>query len=251
VAVSTWETRHETTISFSHGRRDPRCPRGSPAPHPSTRLLPSDGQAASRSSCDGHLSDVPAGTRYTRSGSTITIDYEYLVDGSARAARISAPRGLSLRRARPRNYTVQARLYDIKQPAPRATGSPATCRDAARVVGHLSGAAGAAGYAPAALTIRSAAYFDPASCAPPCRATCPRDDFDYTSGRSAADDAGRMSTYGSVVEPALPPGNYRCRGMGNEDHGGGAAEQYFTREFVVAPPSRWSSTTPRPSTTTS
>jgi hypothetical protein len=34
--------------------------------------------------------------------------------------------------------------------------------------------------------------------------------------------------------------------MGNEDHGGGAAEQYFTREFVVASTrSRWSSTTPR------
>jgi hypothetical protein len=48
-------------------------------------------------------------------GSTITIDYDYLVDGSARAARTRHLAPL-LGRARPRNYTVQARLYDIKQP---------------------------------------------------------------------------------------------------------------------------------------
>ena len=54
-------------------------------------------------------------TRYTRNGSSIVVEYEYL-SGGFNEGPAFAPRALNLGELPPGNYTVTARLIDINQP---------------------------------------------------------------------------------------------------------------------------------------
>lgn len=175
------------------------------------------------------------GTRYSVSGSTITIDYEYLYDGFGPGRPDVGTSRLSLGELPPGNYTVMARVYDIKQPST----PPQMAISAFAVVppsawGIYPVPAEPQGYAPASLTIRSAAYFDPASMRATVTGNVIRVDFTYKADAPAggATPPG-MTTYGSVSLPPLPPGNYRAEGWGTKTTGG-PAEQYFTRQFTVA-----------------
>jgi hypothetical protein len=175
------------------------------------------------------------GTRYSRSGSTITIDYEYLYDGFGPGRPDLGMSRLPLGELAPGNYTVQARLFDIKQPS----AAPQVVTTSIAVVPPASWGiypvpVEPQAYAPSQLTIRSAAYFDPASMRASVSGSVIRVDFVYKADAPAGGTTPPgMSTYGSVTVPALAPGHYRAEGWGTKTTGG-AAEQYFTREFVVA-----------------
>jgi hypothetical protein len=130
---------------------------------------------------------------------------------------------------------VMARLYDIKRP----TAAPQVITTNIAVVppgawGLYPVPVEPQAYAPSQFTLRSAAYFDPASMRATVSGNVVRVDFTYKADAPAggATPPG-MATYGSVALPALPPGHYRAEGWGTKTTGG-AAEQFFTREFVVA-----------------
>jgi hypothetical protein len=200
-------------------------------------VLPAYGQSV-QAEVDGapfeHQMYLP-GTRYTRSGSTINIDYEYLYDGFGPGRPDVGSSRLSLGELAPGNYTVNARIFDIRQPS----AAPTVISTNIAVMppsswGIYPVPAEPQGYAPAQLTIRSAAYFDPASMRATVTGNVIRVDFVYKADAPAggATPPG-MATYGTVSLPPLPPGHYRAEGWGTKSTGG-AAEQYFTREFVVA-----------------
>jgi len=198
-------------------------------------VLPSYGQAV-----NVEVGEVPyqmylPGTRYSRSGSTITIDYEYFVDGFGPGRPDLGTSRLALGELPPGNYTVQARLYDIAHPQ----SAPTTLSTSLAVVppsswGLYQVPVEPQAYAPTYLTIRSAAYFDPDSLRASVSGNVIRVDFTYKADAPAggATPPG-MTTYGSVALPPLPPGHYRAEGWGTPTTGG-SAQPYFIREFVVA-----------------
>jgi len=175
------------------------------------------------------------GTRYSRSGSNITIDYEYFVDGFGPGRPDLGTSRLALGELPPGNYTVQAKLVDIGNPQ----SAPSTLSTSIAVVppsawGLYQVPVEPQAFAPAYLTIRSAAYFDPDSMRATVSGNVIRVDFTYKADAPAggATPPG-MTTYGSVALPPLAPGTYRAEGWGTRTTGGGA-EQYFTRDFMVA-----------------
>lgn len=197
-------------------------------------VLPSYGQQVAIE-VDGfaHQMYLP-GTRYSRSGSTITVDYEYFFDGFGPGRPDLGSSRLALGELPPGNYTVQAKLYDIANPQ----SPPTTLSTNVAVVppsswGLYQVPVEPQAYAPAHLTIRSAAYFDPASMRASVSGNVIRVDFTYKADAPAggATPPG-MTTYGSVALPPLPPGTYRAEGWGTKTTGG-PAERYFTRDFTV------------------
>lgn len=197
--------------------------------------LPSYGQPVAI-----EVGDVPyqmylPGTRYSIEGSTINIDYEYFIDGFGPGRPDLGTSRLTLGELPPGNYTVNARLYDIARPQ----AAPTALSTSLAVVppsswGLYPVPVEPQAYAPAHLTVRSAAYFDPASMRVSVSGNVIRLDFVYKPDAPAggATPPG-MTTYGSVALPALAPGRYRAEGWGTKTTGG-PAEQYFTREFTVA-----------------
>jgi hypothetical protein len=175
------------------------------------------------------------GTRYSRSGSAISVDYEYMYDGFGPSRPDLGTSKLSLGELAPGNYTLQARLYDIENP-----NSPPTVVSGSIAVvpptswGIYPVPVEPQAFAPSQLTIRSAAYFDPASMRATVSGNVIRVDFTYRADAPAnGTTPPGMTTYGSVSIPALAPGNYRAEGWGTKSTGG-AAEQYFVRDFTIA-----------------
>lgn len=176
---------------------------------------------------------LPA-TRYTRSGSTITIDYEFLGNQFGPFGPDFGVPQLSLGELAPGNYTVVARMIDIDRPsAPAETStmnvavvpppdwgvylvpSQPKANDALEVVVH------------------SAAYFDPSTLRATLSGNVVRVDFAY---RATAPVGGAippgMTSFASVKVGRLPPGAYRAEGWGHPDTGGDP-QRYFTRDFNV------------------
>lgn len=198
-------------------------------------VLPSYGQAVSiEVDAAGYQMYLP-GTRYSLSGSTISIDYEYLYDGFGPSRPDLGASRLTLGELPPGNYTVQARLFDIANPK----SQPAVLTTSLAVVppsswGLYPVPMEPQAYAPSHLTIRSAAYLDPNSMRATVSGNQIRVDFVYNASAPAGGTTPPgMSTWGSVALPPLPPGRYRAEGWGTRTTGG-EAEMYFAREFTVA-----------------
>lgn len=176
---------------------------------------------------------LPA-TRFSINGSSVVIDYEYLTDGFGPTRPDFGDAPVNLGELAPGNYTVQARMHDIARPS----AAPIVLETTIAVVppavwGLYTVPVEPQAFSPAKVMVKSAAYFDPASMRASVSGNFVRVDFNYLSnppGVSAV-PAG-MAMYGSVPIAALAPGSYRIEGWGSTN--GGAPEQFFTRDMVVA-----------------
>src|SRR5688572_14241704 len=182
----------------------------------------------------GYHMYLPA-TRYAKSGNSITIDYEYLNDGFGPFAANFGSAPLSLGELPPGNYSVQARLFDISRPS----SAPTVVTTNVPVVPPSEWGIYSVPREPRArsstqATIRSAAYFDPASMRATVSGNVVRVEFIYKDDAPAtgATPAG-MTTYGSVEVPPLAPGNYVFEGWGKPTSGG-AYERFFSKAVQVA-----------------
>ena len=198
-------------------------------------FLPSYGQSVKFELDAGHsLVYLPA-TRYSISGSTITIDYDYLSSGFGPFGPDFGNQQLSIGEIPPGNYTVQARLFDIATPS----AAPVLAQGSLAVVppgpwGLYTIPAQPQAASTTYVMVKSAAYFDPASMRASVSGNTVRVNFDYFSsapGVASAPDG--MRTYGAVKVPMnLLPGNYVIEGWGRTN--GGAFEKFFSQPMQVA-----------------
>ena len=178
---------------------------------------------------------LPA-TRYARSGSTIVIDYEIAPAGfGPLSADFGQPR-LNLGELAPGNYTIEARLFRMGDPAQ----APQVITQSLAVVPPENWGLYLIPREPQAFTatdvmLRSAAYFEPGSMRVTQNGNVLRVDFDYHGNApvGGAVPAGTTS-YAALRLPSLAPGNYIVEGWGRDKVTGGAAEKYFTQTFSVA-----------------
>jgi hypothetical protein len=198
-------------------------------------VLPTYGQPVAIEVKDTSFPVYLPATRYTRVGSTITIDYEYVNSGFGPFAPDFGASTLSLGELAAGNYAVRARLIDINQPS----AAPKVVETNVAVVppsewGIYSVPREPHAYAPAQALIRSAAYFDPATMRATLSGNVIRVEFTYKNDAPVmgATPPG-MSTFGSVALPALAPGNYILEGWGRAGSSG-AYERFFSKEMRVA-----------------
>jgi hypothetical protein len=180
---------------------------------------------------------LPA-TRYTRSGSTIVVDYEYMPGdfgpfspqfGAAQVSVGELPAG---------NYTVYARLIDMDHPSDVATSTTANIAVAPpQDWGLYSVPRQPHANDDVQLTVRSAAYFDPASMRASVSGNTVRVDFRYDPNAPVGGPIPQgMTSFASVSAGHLAPGVYHAQGWGTPVTGGDA-KQYFSLDFTVDPSS--------------
>ncbi len=202
------------------------------APSPA---LPTYGQAVAVELKDASWPMYLPATRYVRSGSAITIDFEYMNDGFGPIRPDFGYAPLALGELAPGNYQVQARVHDIRNPS----AAPLVFTTQIAVVppqewGLYLVPRAPQAFAPTEVMVRSAAYFDPASMKASVSGNVVRVDFDYRSDAPAMGQTpAGMTTFAAVRIPSLAPGNYRVEGWGRPTSGG-VHERFFTREFSVA-----------------
>lgn len=176
------------------------------------------------------------GTRYSRAGNTITIDYEYVTSGFGPGRPDFGYMPVAIGELPAGNYTVQARLFDINQPK---AGPQVVTRSLAVLPPDAWGIymvpAQPLAFQAAAVMVRSAAYFDPATLRASVLGTTIRVDFDY-DGQAAVATGGDappgMTSFAAVKIAGLAPGNYRVEGWGRERRGQ-SPERYFVKDLSI------------------
>ena len=176
---------------------------------------------------------LPA-TRYAKSGSTITIDYEYVQNDFGPYDPSFGSSAVSLGELAAGNYTVQARLIDINDPSSvkvLTTNVPVMPPSDWGI--YSVPRAPLAGSATQAL-IRSAAYFDPSSMRVTVSGNVVRVDFTYKADAPAngVTPAG-MTTFAAIDLPPLASGTYQFEGWGKTTTGS-AYERFFSKSVQVA-----------------
>src|SRR5689334_9418312 len=178
---------------------------------------------------------LPA-TRYSISGSQVVIDYEYLGVGFGPWGPEFGGAPLELGELVPGNYTITARLHDINQPA---NAAPTVLTSSLAVVppdswGIYPVPAAPQAHSATSVTVRSAAYLDPASMKATVSGNVVRVDFVYNNTAPATGAApDGMRTWASVRIPAdLGSGTYRIEGWGRVPNG--QPEKFFERTITVA-----------------
>jgi hypothetical protein len=177
---------------------------------------------------------LPA-TRFTRVGTTIVVDYEYAPNAFvARPDFGTAP--VRLGELVPGNYTIQARLFRMDEPA----AAPQVMTQSLAVAPpdgwgiYLIPRAPEA-FAPTDVMIRSAAYFDPGSMRVTTNGSSIRVDFDYRGDAFVGGPVPAGTTsFAAVRLPALAPGHYTVEGWGRDKSKGAPAERYFSQAFTVS-----------------
>jgi hypothetical protein len=178
---------------------------------------------------------LPA-SRYTRSGSTIIVEFEYAGSSFGPFGQDFGTASLPLGELAPGNYTLHARLFNMA--SPKSAPEVMTRQIAVVPPGswglHLVPAEPDA-FAPFEVVVRSAVYFDPSSMRARVDGGVVRIDFDYQGDAPAGGSApSGMTTFAAVRIGALPPGAYRIEGWGR-DRTSGATERYFEKQVGVAP----------------
>lgn len=171
--------------------------------------------------------------RFSRSGSTITLEADHLPSTFGPFSRNVGEPVLLVGELPPGNYQVLARLTDLSG----ATGTTTVSTTLAVVPPDAWGAymlpAQPPAFSATHAVLRSAAYLDPSSLRTSVAGPVVRVDFEYLADAPASGPApAGMQAYGSVPVPALAPGSYRLEAWGTPK-AGGAAEKYFERDFVV------------------
>jgi serine protease len=209
------------------------------APTPS---IPTYGQAVG---IDVQGLDVPVylpGTRYSRSGNTITVDFEFLklLDGNYGAFGLAfgAPK-VDFGELAPGNYTVVARFIDMDHPG---TVAQTTTTNVPVVPpqdwGVYSVPAQPLASDRVQMVVRSAVYFDPSTLKASVNGGDIRVEFAYhaTAPVGGAVPPG-MTSFASVDVGRLAPGTYHAEAWARPDTGGDL-QRYFTLDFTVRAQSR-------------
>jgi hypothetical protein len=202
----------------------------------STPVVPAYGEAVALELENAAWPTYLPATRYTKAGSAIDIEYEYVPDGFGPVNPAMPTVPLWLGELAPGNYQVRAWLRDIADPSTPPIGLAMQLA----VAPPLAWGVYPLPMAPRAFSathaiVRSAAYFDPATMRASVSGNAVRVEFDYSSTAPFSGPAPpRMSTFGTVRLPDLAPGPYRLEGWGR-DGPLGEFEVFFTRDFVVAP----------------
>jgi hypothetical protein len=178
---------------------------------------------------------LPA-TRFSRTGNTITIDYEYVTDGFGPSRPDFGYMPVAIGELPAGNYNVQARLFDINQPkaGPQIVSASLAVRPP-EAWGIYMVPSQPLAFQPAEVLVRSAAYFDPTTLRSTVMGNVVRVDFDYdgsapvVSGVSAPPG---MTSFASVKIAGLAPGTYRVDGWGRERKGGNS-ERFFTTPLAI------------------
>jgi len=178
---------------------------------------------------------LPA-TRYSRTGNTITIDYEYIADGFGPSRSDFGYMPVAIGELPAGNYNVQARLFDINQPK----AGPQVVTTSLAVLppdawGIYMVPAQPLAFQAAEVMVRSAAYFDPGTMRAAVMGSIIRVDFDYDGQAPVATGATPppgFTSFAAVKIAGLAPGVYRVEGWGRERRGA-TAERYFVKELVV------------------
>ena len=179
---------------------------------------------------------LPA-TRYSISGSQITVDFEYLSVGFGPWTPDFGDGQLELGELPPGNYTVTARMHDINQPA---NAAPKVLTSSLAIVppgswGIYTVPSAPQAFSRTSVTIKSAAYFDPNSMRATVSGNVVRVDFLYSGSAPASGAAPQgWQAYASVPLPALSlaPGSYRIEGWGHTAEG--APEKFFERTVTIS-----------------
>jgi hypothetical protein len=185
------------------------------------------------------LSDTPwplyvRATRYSRSGSSFTIEYEYVQDGFGPINPDFGYPLVDLGELAPGNYSVTAHLIDIDNPH----AAPQVAQASVPVAPPSDYGVYPVPSAPRAndtvqILVRSAAFFDPRTLRATVTGNSIRVDFQYhATAPGATDGPAGMTTFASVQVGRLAPGGYHVEGWAAPDTGGASA-QYFTRDFAV------------------
>lgn len=199
-----------------------------------TPFIPTYGQAVALQLKDAEWPTYIPATRYTRDGTHFTIEYEMLPNNFDVNRSDFGYKAVDLGELPPGNYTATARIFDMSNPAkaPLEVNSRFAVMPpeqwGAYVVPQMPEA-----YEKTHVTIRSAAYFDPATLSATITGNVIRVDFDYApeAPASGTTPAG-LTTFASVAVGNLAPGAYRVEAWGRP-RDGGAAQKYFTRDFSV------------------
>jgi serine protease len=201
-----------------------------------TPAIPTYGQAVG---LDVQGLDVPVylpATRYSRSGNTFTVDYEFLGPSFGPFGPGFGMQPVNLGELPPGNYTVVARFIDIDHPDTVAQ----TTTTNIPVVPPDNWGIYSVPMQPRAsdrvkMVIRSAVYFDPATMKASVSGNTVRVDFAYhaTAPVGGAVPPG-MTSYASIDVGRLAPGAYHAEGWGVPDTGGDP-KRYFTLDFTVNP----------------
>jgi hypothetical protein len=198
-------------------------------------VLPAYGQPVEIQVRDSAYPVYLPATRYSKSGSTITIDYEYVQDGFGPFNPSFGSSAISLGELAAGNYTVQVRLHDIARPS----SAPTVLSTNLPVLPPSEWGIYPVPREPNALSptqalIRSAAYFDPASMRASVSGNVVRIDFTYKGDAPATGSTPPgMTTFASVDLPPLPAGVYQFEGWGKSTTGT-AYERFFSKTVPVA-----------------
>lgn len=202
-----------------------------------TPALPAYGQSVGVE-LQGSSSPVflPA-TRYTKSGSSILVEYEYLSPAFGPYPPMGTMFGssnVSVGELAPGNYAVTARLTDLNHPE-----ATQTLTSNVAVTPPSDWGLYAVPHAPLAsdrvqMVIHSAAYFDPSTLQASVSGNTIRVDFAY---RASAPVGGAvppgLTSFASVDVGRLAPGAYHAEGWARPDSGGDE-QRYFTLDFTMS-----------------
>ena len=196
-----------------------------------TPFLPTYGQAVTVDLVNSAPYFLPA-MRYVRQGNNIVIDYELAPSEFGPFPPNLGRMPLNLGELPPGNYSVTARFFDVN----RSGGPTSSAWTNLPVLppqqyGVYTVPQQPHAYDDVGITVRSAAYFDPASMHVTVGSGTIRLDFTYDGSLSGAPAPG-MQTYGTVSAGRLAPGTYHIEAWARPTTGG-TPEKYFARDVTV------------------
>lgn len=205
------------------------------------QLSPNHGVAAYGQAVQFDLWNTPwplylPATRYSRTGNTITIDYEYIADGFGPGRPDFGYMSVAVGELAAGNYTVQAQIFDINQPkaGPQVVSTSLAVRPP-DAWGIYMVPAQPLAFQASEVMVRSAAYFDAATLRATVMGNVIRVDFAY-DGQAPVATGGNpppgLTSFAAVRIAGLAPGNYRVEGWGRERRGQDS-ERYFLRDLVI------------------
>ena len=176
---------------------------------------------------------LPA-TRFSRNGSSIVIEMEYMSDGFTVSPAFGR-QPVTLGELPPGNYTVEARLTDINQPH----AAPQVVQGAFGVAppdawGIYTVPVQPQAQRPLDVVLRSAVYFDPSTVRASVSGNVIRVDFDYYADAPVGGNTPPGATsFASVRVGGFAPGAYHLEGWGRAKNET-APKRYFTRDVTVS-----------------
>jgi hypothetical protein len=200
----------------------------------STPARPAYGQAVQVQLADTEWPQYLPATRFTRSGSAIVVDYEYISDGFGPTRPEFGYRPVPVGELVPGNYTLQARLFDIGRDnaAPQTVSGSFAVAPPADWGVYLVPTAPQAWEA-ASVLVHSAAYFEPESMRVSVAGNVIRVDFDYAPDAPVGGPVQPgLVAYAAVAIEGLAPGAYRIDAYGRP-RTDGRPTRFFTRDITI------------------